>query len=58
MATNLVALYHRLWLAGQAEIAAAGGADPRSAKIAIAPMNQSHEAHHSARPLHCPLAGQ
>jgi hypothetical protein len=36
------------------EIAAAGGADRRSAQGAEAPMHQSHEAHHPARPLHSP----
>jgi hypothetical protein len=36
----------------QAEIAAAGGADRRSAKNAAAPLNQSREAHLAARPLH------
>jgi hypothetical protein len=40
--------------AGQAEIAAEGGAGQRSAKIADAPMNQSREAHLAARPLHSP----
>ena len=39
---------------GRLEIAAAGGADQRSAKNADRPMNQSREAHHSARPLHSP----
>jgi hypothetical protein len=36
------------------EIAAAGGADQRSAQNAAAPMDQSREAHHPARPLHSP----
>jgi hypothetical protein len=40
-----------------AEIAAEGGADRRSAKNADAPMNQSREAHHSARPHHSPRGG-
>jgi hypothetical protein len=39
------------------EIAAAGGADRSSAKIADAPMNQSREAQLSARPLHSPEGG-
>jgi hypothetical protein len=33
---------------------AAGGADRSSAKNAAAPMHQSREAHHPARPLHSP----
>jgi hypothetical protein len=37
--------YHPAWQPGQAEIAAAGGADRRSAKNAAAPMDQSREAH-------------
>ena len=32
--------------------------DRKSAKIADAPMNQSREAHHPARPLHSPEGGQ
>jgi hypothetical protein len=39
---------------GRAGIAAAGGADRRSAKNADRPMNQSREAHHAARPHHSP----
>ncbi len=39
-------------------MAAAGGADRRSAKNAAAPMDQSREAHHSARPHHSPEGGQ
>jgi hypothetical protein len=39
---------------GRLEIAAAGGADQRSAKNADRPINQSREAHHSAWPLHSP----
>jgi hypothetical protein len=39
---------------GQAEIAAEGGADRRSTKIADAPINQTREAHHPARPHHSP----
>jgi hypothetical protein len=46
------------WQPGQAWIAAAGGADCRSAKNAAAPINQSREAHHTARPLHSPERGQ
>jgi hypothetical protein len=49
--------HHHEWQPGQAEIAAVGGADRRSAKNASAGMNQSREAHHSARPLHSPLGG-
>jgi hypothetical protein len=37
--------HHPAWQPGQAEIAAEGGADRRSAKIADGPMNQSREAH-------------
>jgi hypothetical protein len=33
---------------------AAGGADRSSAKNAAAPMHQSRDAHHPARPLHSP----
>jgi hypothetical protein len=43
---------------GQAEIAAAGGADRRSAKNASAGMNQSREAHLAERSLHSPEGGQ
>ena len=42
---------------GQAQIAAGGGAGRRSAKIAAAPLDQSCEAHRSARPLHSPEGG-
>ena len=42
---------------GRLEVAAAGGADRRSAKNAAGPMNQSREAHHSAWPLHSPEGG-
>jgi hypothetical protein len=42
--------HHRAWQPGQAETAAAGGADRRSAKNAAAPMNQSREAHRLAPP--------
>jgi hypothetical protein len=42
---------------GRLEIAAEGAADRRSAKNASAGMNQSREAHHSARPLHSPYGG-
>jgi hypothetical protein len=48
---------HFEWQPGQAQIAATGGADRRSAKNAAAPMNQSREAHHAARPLHPPEGG-
>jgi hypothetical protein len=40
------------------EIAAGGGADRRSAKIASAGMNQSREAHLAERSLHSPEGGQ
>jgi len=36
------------------EIAAKAERTERSVKIADAPMNQSREAHHPARPLHSP----
>ena len=39
---------------GRLEIAAAGGADRRSAKNAARPMNQTREAHLAARPLQPP----
>jgi hypothetical protein len=42
---------HPEWSPGQAEIAAAGGADRRSAKNTAAPMHQSREAHGLAPPL-------
>jgi hypothetical protein len=43
------------WVATtQAEIAAAGGADHRSAKNASAGMHQSREAHLAERSLHSP----
>jgi hypothetical protein len=45
---------HPTWHSRQAEIAAVGGADRRSAKNADAPLNQSREAHLAARPLHSP----
>ena len=44
--------HYRAWQPGQAETAAAGGADRRPAKNAAAPMNQSREAHRSAWPFH------
>jgi len=47
---------HPAWQPGRARIAAAGGADRRPANIAAAPMQQSREAHHPARPLHTDLA--
>jgi DNA-binding CsgD family transcriptional regulator len=43
---------HRGWQARPAQIATAGGTDRRSARNAAAPMDQSREAHHSARPHH------
>jgi hypothetical protein len=46
--------HHSTWQPGPAETAAEGGAGRRSAKIAAAPINQSREAHHPARPLHSP----
>jgi hypothetical protein len=49
--------YHLEWQPSPAEIAAEGGADRRSAKNAAAPMDQSREAHRSARPLHSPEGG-
>jgi hypothetical protein len=52
------ARYHPSWLPGQAEIAAGGGADRRSAKNASAGMNQSREAHLAERSLHSPEGGQ
>jgi hypothetical protein len=60
--TALAGLGHTSWQSTaspcvatrQAQIAVGGGADRRSAKIAAAPMNQSREAHRSARPLHSP----
>jgi hypothetical protein len=42
---------------GRLEIAAKGGAGRRPAKIAGAPMDQSREAHHPARPRHSPVGG-
>jgi hypothetical protein len=39
-------------------MAAEGGADRRSAKIASAGMNQSREAHLAERSLHSPEGGQ
>jgi hypothetical protein len=46
--------YHFEWQPSQAQMAAVGGADRRSAKNAAKPMHQSREAHHPARPLHPP----
>jgi hypothetical protein len=43
---------------GRLEMAAAGGADRRSAKNADRPINQSREAHRSAWPLHSPEAAK
>src|SRR5215203_3406062 len=48
---------HTEWQAGRSGIAAGGGAGRRSAKNADAPMHQSREAHHPARPYHSPLGG-
>ena len=48
------AVTHAEWRCGRHLIAATGGAGRRSAKIVAAPMNQSREAHHPARPLHSP----
>jgi hypothetical protein len=48
---------HRPTLRGnqaRLQIAVEGGADRRSAKKAAAPMDQSREAQHPARPLHFP----
>ena len=42
---------------GRLKIAAAGGADRRSAKNADAPIDQSRKAHHPAWPLHSPEGG-
>jgi hypothetical protein len=53
----LILRHHSKWQPGQAEIAAEGGAGRRSAKNAAAPINQSREAHRSARPLHSPEGG-
>src|SRR5829696_3107626 len=55
---GLCRTHHREWQSGQAEIAAEGGADQRSAKNAARPMNQSREAHRSAWPLHSPEGGR
>jgi hypothetical protein len=49
--------HHRAWQPGQAEIAAVGGADRRSAKNASAGVNQSREAHLAERSLHSPSWG-
>jgi hypothetical protein len=49
--------YHAAWQPGQAQIAAAGGADRRSAKNAAAPINQSREALLAAWPHHSPEGG-
>jgi hypothetical protein len=48
--------HHLAWQPGQAEIAAEGGADQRSAKIAASygRMHQSREAHLAALPHHSP----
>jgi len=51
---HLVPRHHFARQLGQAPIAAEGGADRRSAKNADAPINQSREAHHSARPHQSP----
>jgi hypothetical protein len=48
------AVTHAEWRCGRHLIAATGGAGRRSAKIAAAPINQSREAHHPARPHHSP----
>jgi hypothetical protein len=48
---------HREWQPGQAQIAAAGGADRRSANNAARPMHQSREAHLAAWPHHSPEGG-
>jgi hypothetical protein len=50
--------YHCKWPPGRVEIAAAGGADRRSAKNADRPLNQSREALLAAWPLHSPEGGQ
>jgi len=44
--------HHPTWQPGQAQIAAEGGAGRKPPKGADAPLDQSREAHHSARPLH------
>ena len=54
MMNAVLMLHHPAWQPGQAEMAAGGGADRRSAQIADAPINQSREAHRSARPLLSP----
>src|SRR5215218_2420876 len=46
--------HHHVWQLGQAQTAAAGGADRRSAQGAGAPLNQSRQAHRSARPRRSP----
>jgi hypothetical protein len=51
-------LHHSKEQAGQAQIVAEGDAGRRSAKNADAPLDQSREAHHSARPHHSPEGGQ
>jgi hypothetical protein len=56
--STVIGRRHPVWQSGQAEITAVGGADRRSAQGADAPMNQSREAHRSARPLHSPEGGQ
>jgi hypothetical protein len=50
--------HHPGWQPRPARIAAAGGADRRSAINAAAPMDQSRAAHLAARPLHSPEGGQ
>jgi hypothetical protein len=50
--------HHGAWRPGQAESATAGGAGRRTAKNAAAPMDQSREAHHPARPHHSPGGGE
>jgi len=49
--------YHARWQPGKDGIAAAGGADRRSAKNADRPLNQSREAHLAERSLHSPEGG-
>jgi hypothetical protein len=45
MMNAVLMLHHPAWQPGQAEMAAAGGADRSSAKNAATPINQSREAH-------------
>ena len=54
---NVTSRDHPAWQSGQAEIAAAGGADRRSAKNADGPLNQSREAHHAALAAPLPRGG-